>query len=57
MILPPTPQGGLFMSSVFNKSPLGDLGVALKKAVTGLPEKIRGVRVVVEIRELALLVR
>jgi hypothetical protein len=29
----------------------------IKKAVTGLPEKIRGVRVVVEIRERALLVR
>jgi len=25
------PQGGLFMSLDFNKSPLGDLGVALKK--------------------------
>jgi len=31
LILPPTHQGGLFMSLVFNKSPLGDLGVVLKE--------------------------
>jgi len=28
---PPTPQGGLYKSLSFNKAPLGDLGVDLRR--------------------------
>jgi hypothetical protein len=31
VFLPPPPQGGLNKPSLFNKSPLGDLGVELRK--------------------------
>jgi len=33
-ILPPTPQGGLSKPQVFNKSPLGDLGVDIEKVTS-----------------------
>jgi hypothetical protein len=33
LFYPPTPQGGLFNSLFFNKSPLGDLGVDNKRGI------------------------
>jgi len=37
-ILPPNPPGGLSNPLIFNKSPLGDLGVDIEKEAFGQPQ-------------------